>query len=105
KNSLNRQRWFWRWDTPEKYQKNVRAYYRMISGIDNVMARVLKEAESLGFAKDTVVIFSGDNGYYKGQRGFAGKWSHYEESLRVPLIIHDPRSAPDRRDRVDSHMA
>ncbi|MDP6355549.1 MAG: sulfatase-like hydrolase/transferase [Planctomycetota bacterium] len=105
KNSLNRQRWFWRWDTPEKYQKNVRAYYRMISGIDNVMARVLREAESLGFAKDTVVIFSGDNGYYKGQRGFAGKWSHYEESLRVPLIIHDPRSAPDRRDRVDSHMA
>jgi phosphomannomutase len=26
-----------------------------------------------------------------GQRGFAGKWSHYEESLRVPLVIHDPR--------------
>ena len=34
--SLHRERWFWRWDTPEKYERNVRAYYRMISGIDRV---------------------------------------------------------------------
>ena len=26
-----------------------------------------------------------------GNRGFAGKWSHYEESLRVPMIVFDPR--------------
>jgi arylsulfatase A-like enzyme len=103
--SLNRERWFWRWDTPEKYQKNARAYYRMISGIDNVMGRVLEEARKLGFAENTVVIFSGDNGYYKGQRGFAGKWSHYEESLRVPLIIHDPRSKPELRNKVASSMS
>ena len=32
-----------------------------------------------------------DNGYYAGDRGFAGKWTHYEQSLRVPLVIHDPR--------------
>lgn len=105
KKSLNRERWFWRWDTPEKYQRNVRAYYRMISGIDNVMGRVLKEAEKLGFADSTVVIFSGDNGYYKGQRGFAGKWSHYEESLRVPLIIYDPRSKQALTNRVASLTA
>ena len=44
-----------------------------------------------GIAGNTVVIFNGDNGYYKGSRGFAGKWSHYEESLRVPLVVFDPR--------------
>lgn len=37
KNSMHRERFFWRWDTPEKYQKNLRAYFRMISGYDNVM--------------------------------------------------------------------
>ena len=43
KKSLNRQRFFWRWDTPEKYETNLRAYYRMISGVDHVIGRVLAE--------------------------------------------------------------
>lgn len=102
--SMHRERWFWRWDTPEKYQKNVRAYYRMITGLDRNMGRVLEEAKRLGFGDDTVVIFSGDNGYYKGSRGFAGKWSHYEESLRVPLVICDPRLPAEQRGRVVGQM-
>lgn len=105
KKSLNRQRWFWRWDTPAKYQKNVKAYFRMISGVDHVMGRVLGQLDKLGLADDTVVVFSGDNGYYLGSRGFAGKWSHYEESLRVPLIIYDPRLPEPQRGRVVHHMA
>jgi len=98
--SMNRDRWFWRWDTPAKWQKNVRAYFRMISGVDHSMGRVLSTLEELGMKEDTVVIFSGDNGYYLGSRGFAGKWSHYEESLRVPLIIFDPRLPAAKRGRV-----
>jgi len=97
--SLNRTRFFWRWDTPEKYQKNIRAYFRMISGVDHVIGRVLAALEQQGLAGNTVIIFSGDNGYYMGQRGFAGKWSHYEESLRVPLIIVDPRPSDEKRPR------
>ncbi len=98
--SMHRDRWFWRWDTPEKYQRNVKAYYRMITGLDRVMGRVLDELNELGLADDTVVIFAGDNGYYKGSRGFAGKWSHFEESLRVPLVIFDPRLPKQQRGRV-----
>jgi arylsulfatase A-like enzyme len=104
-NSMHRDRWFWRWDTPEKYQKNVRAYYRMITGLDRVMGRVLDEVKKLDRADNTVVIFMGDNGYYKGSRGFAGKWSHFEESLRVPLVIYDPRVPEAKRGRVISQMA
>ena len=103
--SMHRDRWFWRWDTPEKYQKNVKAYYRMITGLDRVMGRVLGRLEELGMADNTVVIFLGDNGYYKGSRGFAGKWSHFEESLRVPLVIYDPRLPQTRRGRVLEPMA
>jgi len=104
-NSMHRDRWFWRWDTPEKYQRNVKSYYRMIAGLDRVMGDVLKEVEKLGRADNTVVIFMGDNGYYKGSRGFAGKWSHFEESLRVPLVIYDPRLPADKRGRVLEPMA
>ena len=105
KKSMNRIRFFWRWDTPEKYATNLRAYYRMITGIDNVIGRVTKHLEKAGIANNTIIIFSGDNGYYEGQRGFAGKWSHYEESLRVPLIIYDPRADKKRRGKVAKPMA
>jgi len=103
--SMHRDRWFWRWDTPDKYQRNVKAYYRMITGLDRVMGDVLAEVEKLGMADNTVVIFMGDNGYYKGSRGFAGKWSHFEESLRVPLVICDPRLPAGKRGRVLKPMA
>lgn len=100
KDSLNRERFFWRWDTPEKYQTNMRAYFRMISGIDGAMKRFIKVLEAKGFAENTIIVYSADNGYYMGNRGFAGKWSHYEESLRVPLIIYDPRLPKAKRGRV-----
>ena len=105
KKSLNRQRFFWRWDTPAKYRTNLRAYFRMISGVDRTIGRVLAALKARGLAENTVVIYTGDNGYYMGQRGFAGKWSHYEESLRVPLIVHDPRLARKRRGQTVSRMA
>ena len=100
KDSINRERWFWGYDTPEKYETNVRAYYRMISGIDKGIARVLAALEAAGLADNTVIVYSADNGYYLGDRGFQGKWSHYEESLRVPMVIYDPRVAKEKRGRV-----
>ena len=105
KNSLNRERFFWRWDAPEKYQTNLRAYFRMISGYDNVMKRVIAALEKNGLDKNTVIIYSADNGYYMGNRGFAGKWSHYDESLRVPLIIFDPRIPESSTSKLSEKMA
>ncbi|MCA9027842.1 MAG: sulfatase-like hydrolase/transferase [Planctomycetaceae bacterium] len=102
--SMHRDRWFWRWDTPEKYQHNSKAYFRMITGLDRNIGRVLNEVARKGFDDNTVIIFMGDNGYYQGSRGFAGKWSHFDESLRVPLIFFDPRLPDARRGRVDSQM-
>jgi arylsulfatase A-like enzyme len=105
KNSLNRERFFWGYDTPEKFQTNVRAYYRMISGIDKGIARVLAALEEAGLAENTIVVYTADNGYYLGDRGFQGKWSHYEESLRVPMVVYDPRVAQEKRGRVVKEMA
>ena len=93
KSSMNRERYFWRWDTPEKYDHNLRNYYRMLSGLDRNIGRVMHELEASGLADNTVIIFMGDNGYYMGERGFAGKWSHFDESLRVPMVVYDPRAA------------
>ena len=102
--SMNRGRWYWSCDTPEKYQYNARAYFRLISGIDLTIGRILGELDRLGLAENTVIIFSGDNGYYLGERQLTGKWSHFEQSLRVPLIIFDPRLPAAVRGRVPSEM-
>ena len=105
KTSMNRKRYFWRWDTPEKYQKNMKAYFRMLSGIDRVIGRIRTELERRRLADNTVIIYMGDNGYYMGDRGFAGKWTHYEQSLRVPLIVYDPSLPEVKRGAVKDEMA
>lgn len=91
KTTMNRERWYWRYDTPEKYQRMVKGYYRMISAVDSVIGRIQSTLKEQGLAENTVIIFMGDNGYFLGERGYAGKWLMYEQSLRVPLFINDPR--------------
>lgn len=100
KTSITRERYFWRWNTPEKYQTNMRAYLRMVSGIDNAIGRLLTALEEAGLSGNTVIVYSADNGYHMANRGLAGKWSHFEESLRVPLIIADPRVEAAQRGKV-----
>lgn len=100
KDSINRERWFWGYDTPEKFETNLRAYYRMISGVDKAIARVLAALKEAGLADNTIIVYLADNGPYLGDRGFQGKWSHYEESLRVPMIVYDPRLPKEQRGRV-----
>ncbi|MCH7728679.1 MAG: sulfatase-like hydrolase/transferase [Planctomycetes bacterium] len=100
KTTINRERFFWRWNTDQKYQTNMRAYFRMVSGIDGAIGRFIKALEEAGFADNTIIVYSADNGYHMGNRGFAGKWSHYDESLRVPLIIADPRVQKEQRGKV-----
>ena len=97
---LSRKRFYWRWDTPEKYQINMRAYYRMITGIDNAIARLLHELQAQGLDRNTIIVYTADNGYLMGDRGSAGKWNHYEQSLRILLIIYDPRLPQAQRGRV-----
>lgn len=103
-NSLNRERWKWRFDTPDKYQEMVKGYYRMISGIDQAIGRILNELRQLGMDRHTVIIFTSDNGYFLGERGFAGKWLMHEPSIRVPLIVFLPGQEKPPLKRVMHEM-
>ncbi len=89
---LNRTRWHWRYDTPEKYQHSMKGYYRMISEIDDEIGELRNVLGQQDIADNTVIIIMGDNGYFTGERQLAGKWLMYELSLNVPLIIYDPRA-------------
>lgn len=93
---FNRTRWYWRYDTPEKYQHSLKGYYRMINGIDLEIAKIKKKLKEKGLDENTVIILMGDNGQFLGERQLAGKWLMYENSVRVPLIVYDPRARKHR---------
>lgn len=92
-----RNRWRWRFDTPERYQEYMKNYYRLATEVDAVCGRLLAELKQQGELDNTLVLFTSDNGYFHAEHGLADKWYPYEESIRVPLIVRDPRLAPDRR--------
>ena len=104
KNTMSRTRWSWRFDTPDKYQAMVKGYYRMISGIDMVLGRIRNELARLGLDGNTVIVFTSDNGYILGERGYADKWLMYDLSIRVLLIVYDPRAPHGSRGLVKRDM-
>lgn len=85
-------RWVRRFGTPEDYQEKVKRYYRLISGVDIQIGRLLARLEEEGWLDNTVIVLAGDNGFFLGERGLAGKWTMHEESIRTPLVIRDPRA-------------
>jgi arylsulfatase A-like enzyme len=100
-----RNRWTWRFDTPEKYQTMMKNYYRLATEVDTTCGRVLAELKKQGLMENTLVIFTGDNGYYHGEHGLADKWYPHEESIRVPLIVWDPRMGKTNPGRTDDAYA
>jgi len=101
--SETRIRWRKRFGTPELYQEMVKSYYRLITGLDGAIGAIRTKLREKGLDKNTIIIFSSDNGFYLGERGLAGKWFSHEESIRVPLIIYDPRA--HSKGRVSEQIA
>ena len=100
-----RNRWHWRFDTPEKYQIMMKNYYRLATEVDATSHRVIAELERQGVLENTLIIFTTDNGYYHAEHGLADKWYPHQESIRVPLIMVDPRLPDARRNQVNHDMA
>lgn len=97
-------RWHWRFDTPEKYQEFMKNYYRLATEVDAACGAVVDELERQGLLDSTLVIFTTDNGYLHGEHGLADKWYPFEESIRVPLIVVDPRMPRDERGTTDDAL-
>lgn len=75
-------------ETYTKYMTTVRDY---TARTDLAIGRIRAALKEIGREENTVVIFAADNGSMWGAHGIAGKWNMYEESIRVPMMIYDPR--------------
>jgi len=89
-NNEARRRWNIPFETDSQFRESIRGYYRLIQGVDDVVGNLTRRLEELGINNNTIIIMMGDNGFFLGEHGLAGKWFPYEESVRVPLFIYNP---------------
>ena len=73
-----------------------RAYYGSISYLDSMIGNILDTLEATGQADQTAIIFTSDHGEMLGERGMWFKKHFFEPSLRVPLLMKIPGTAPTR---------
>lgn len=81
------------WDNDPQWNPNFeppKAILETLLSVDDSMGEMMELLEKLGVAKNTLVIFTSDNGYLMGEHGFWDKRISYDECMRIPMIIYDP---------------
>jgi len=73
------------------YEKHMEIVREFTARADLSVGRIRQELKDLGIENNTIVIYTSDNGSMRGAHGIAGKWNMYEESIRVPMMVLDPR--------------
>ena len=73
-----------------KYQRYMQDYLACVQGVDDGVGKVMDYLDQSGLAKNTIVIYSADNGWYLGDLGLYDKRFMYEPGLKTPLIARGP---------------
>jgi arylsulfatase A-like enzyme len=89
--NIGRGRWKGLFSTPELFQENVKNYYRLVTGVDDAVGKVIEKIKALKMDENTIVIYTSDHGFSLGEHGMMGKWYGFEKGIHVPLIINDLR--------------
>jgi arylsulfatase A-like enzyme len=80
-----------------KYQRYLRDYMKVISSVDDAVGRMLDYLKAQGLDKNTIVIYTSDQGFYLGEHGWFDKRFMYEESFRTPMLVRYPGRIPAGR--------
>uniref|UniRef100_A0A3Q0TBN7 Iduronate 2-sulfatase n=1 Tax=Amphilophus citrinellus TaxID=61819 RepID=A0A3Q0TBN7_AMPCI len=77
---------------PKDFQLRIRQhYYAAVSYMDAQVGRLLSALGDLGLANNTMVVFTSDHGWSLGEHGEWAKYSNFDVTTRVPLILFVPR--------------
>ncbi|WP_394697637.1 sulfatase/phosphatase domain-containing protein [uncultured Sunxiuqinia sp.] len=73
-----------------KYQRYMQDYFGCIAAVDENVGRVLDYLDENGFAENTILVYTSDQGFYLGEHGWFDKRFIYDESFKTPLLIRWP---------------
>lgn len=77
-----------------KGQRYLQDYLATIASVDEGVGEILDYLEESGLADNTIIVYTTDQGFYLGEKGFFDKRFMYEESLAMPLLIQYPKEIP-----------
>lgn len=78
-------------DKAAEATKNLRGYYAHIAALDECVARLRQAVAESGAGEDTIFVFASDHGDMLQSQGTHHKQQPWDESLRVPFLVHYPR--------------
>jgi arylsulfatase A-like enzyme len=92
---VKQQRYSWHgvdymYHTHTSIDELVRTYCETLIGVDESIGEVMDYLKKEGLDKNTLIIYMGDNGFAFGEHGLIDKRTFYEESVKVPLLVHCP---------------
>ena len=73
-----------------KYQRYMQDYLATVQSVDDSVGQVLAFLYKAGLARNTVVIYTSDQGFFLGDHGMFDKRFMYEESIRMPFLVRWP---------------
>lgn len=72
------------------YQQYLKRYLRCVKGVDDNVGRLVDYVREVGELDNTVIIYTGDQGFFLGEHDLMDKRWMYEEAMRMPFIVHYP---------------
>ncbi|MGQ1783708.1 MULTISPECIES: sulfatase family protein [unclassified Saccharicrinis] len=84
------------------YQEYMKRYLRCVKGVDDNLARLFDYLKQEGLWENTIIVYTGDQGFMLGEHDYIDKRWMYEESMRMPFIVHYPEKikAGQRTDAI-----
>ena len=74
------------------YNAYLKKFLRCVKGIDDNLGRLFKHLEETGQIDNTVIIYTGDQGFMLGEHDYQDKRWMYEESMRMPFLVRYPKT-------------
>jgi arylsulfatase A-like enzyme len=73
------------------YQEYLKRYLRCVKGVDDNVKRLIDYLRECGELENTVIVYTGDQGFFLGEHDLMDKRWMYEEAMRMPFIVHWPK--------------
>jgi len=72
------------------YQEYLKRYLRCVKGVDDNLARLFDYLKEEGLWDNTIIIYTGDQGFMLGEHDYIDKRWMYDEAMRMPFIVRYP---------------
>jgi N-acetylglucosamine-6-sulfatase len=86
-------------DSPAPLDQTRRDYLETLLAVDEAVGDISEDLDRLGLTDNTMVIFLSDNGHHFGEQWWDGKFTSYEEAIRIPFLLRYPVRYPLAQER------